>query len=119
MKEYPLKIKSYSFTLRIIRLYKYLQNEKQEFVLSKQALRSGKAIGALISEPRFGQSKADFLSKISIALKEASETDYWLPLLKHSSYIDEKLYENLYNDVNELISMLVSTVKTSKIKAKI
>jgi four helix bundle protein len=119
MKEDPLKIKSYSFALRIIKLYKYLQNEKQEFILSKQILRSGNAIGALISEARFGQSKADFSSKMNIALKEASETDYWLCLLKDSSYIDQKLYECLYNNVNELISMLVSTVKTSKIKAKI
>jgi four helix bundle protein len=114
--EYPLREKSYAFALRIIKLYKYLVAEHKEFVLSKQVLRSGTAIGALISEAKFGQSTADFISKMNIALKEANETDYWLSLLKDSDYIDEKLYKSLHKDVNELISMLVSTVKTLKSK---
>jgi four helix bundle protein len=112
-KENPLKNKSYAFALRIIGLYRFLE-EKKEFVLSKQVLRSGTAIGALISEAKFGQSKADFISKMSIALKEANETDYWLNLLKDSSFIDEKLFKSLSEDINEIIAMLVSTVKTLK-----
>jgi four helix bundle protein len=114
--EYPLKEKSYKFALRIIKLYKYLVAENKEYVLSKQILRSGTAIGALISEAKFGQSKADFISKMNIALKEANETDYWLSLLKDSGYIDEKQYKSLSKEINELISMLVSTVKTLKSK---
>ena len=114
MKESPLQVKSYAFALRIIKLCQYLEKEKKEFILNKQILRSGTAIGALISEARFGQSKADFLSKMSIALKESNETDYWLNLLKDSGYIEEKLFKSLSKDANELISMLVATVKTSK-----
>jgi four helix bundle protein len=113
--ESPLRIKSYSFALRIINLYKHL-DEKREFVLSKQILRSGTAIGASISEAKFGQSKADFIHKMSISLKEANETDYWLNLLKDGGWIDEKLFMSLSKDVNEIISMLVSTVKTLKAK---
>lgn len=79
-------------------------------------MRSGTAIGTLISEAKFGQSKADFVSKMNIALKEANETDYWLSLLKDSGYIDEKQYESLNKEIHELISMLVSTVKTLKSK---
>ena len=90
--------------------------ENKEYVLSKQVLRSGTAIGALISEAKFGQSTADFISKMNIALKEANETDYWLSLLKDSDYIDEKQFKSLQKDINELISMLVSTVKTLKSK---
>ncbi len=78
MNDPLLQKKSYAFALRIIRLYSYLANEKKEFVLSKQVLRSWTAIGALVHEAEFGQSRADFLSKLSIALKEANETEYWL-----------------------------------------
>jgi len=113
--ESPLKSKSYAFALRIIKLYNYLENNK-EFVLSKQILRSGTSIGASISEAKFGQSKADFIHKMSISLKEANETDYWLNLLKDGSFVDEKLFKSMSKDVNELISMLVSTVKTLKSK---
>ena len=112
--EFPLRNKSYAFALRIIKLYKHLVSENKEYVLSKQILRSGTAIGALISEAKFGQSKPDFISKMNIALKEANETDYWLSLLKDSDYISEAEYKSLNKDVNELISMLVSTVKTLK-----
>lgn len=114
--ESPLRNKSYAFALRIIKLYKYLVAENKEYVLSKQVLRSGTAIGALISEAKFGQSKADFISKMNIALKEANETDYWLSLLKDSEYIDEKQYKSLNKEINELISMLASTVKTLRNK---
>jgi four helix bundle protein len=109
-----LRDKSYAFALRVVKLYKFLCVEKKEFVLSKQALRSGTAVGALIREAEFGQSKPDFISKMSIALKEANETGYWLVLLKDADYLEEKLYESLNADCEELIKMLVSTVKTAK-----
>jgi len=111
-----LNIKSYSFAIRIIKLSQYLQKDKSEYILSKQILRSGTAIGALIRESEFGQSKQDFIHKLSIALKEANETDYWLSLLYDTGYMDEKLHKSLYTDCNELISLLVSSIKTSKSK---
>ena len=113
-----LKIKSYQFAIRIVRLSQFLQTEKKEFVLSKQVLRSGTAVGALIREAEFGQSRPDFINKMSIALKEANETEYWLSLLNDTDYLDSNLYNGLKSDSKELIAMLVSTVKTSKIKGK-
>ena len=89
MSNSPLKDKSYAFAIRIVKLSQFLQREKKEYVLSKQNLRSGTAIGALIREAEFGQSKADFISKLSIALKEANETDFWLSLLKDTGYINQ------------------------------
>jgi four helix bundle protein len=114
MKNNPLKDKSYQFAIRIVKLSQFLQQEKKEFVLSRQVLRSGTAIGALIREAEFGQSKPDFTSKMSIALKEANETEYWLSLLKDTGYISENQFISLHSDCEELIAMLVSTVKTSK-----
>ena len=114
-KENPLKDKSYRFAVRIIRLAQHLQKEHKEFVLSKQILKSGTAIGALIREAEFAQSKPDFVSKMNISLKEASETEYWASLLKDTDYINQRLFESLEKDVKELIAMLVSTIKTSKI----
>jgi four helix bundle protein len=113
-EESPLKNKSYAFAIRIVRLSQYLQTQKKEFILSKQILRSGTAISALIREAEFGQSKPDFISKMSISLKEANETAYWLSLLKDTDYIDEKMFCSIQPDCQELIAMLVSTVKTSK-----
>jgi four helix bundle protein len=109
-----LKDKSYLFAIRIVKLNQYLCTEKNEFVMSKQILRSGTAIGALVREAEFGQSKADFRSKMSIALKEANETDYWLNLLKDTGFINEKMFESISEDCLELIKILVSTVKTTK-----
>ncbi len=109
-----LRDKSYLFALRIVELSKVLQSEKKEFVLSKQILKSGTAIGALIREAEFGQSKPDFANKMSIALKEANETDYWLNILKDTDFIETSQFESLLHDCNELIAMLISTVKTSK-----
>jgi len=109
-----LKDKSYAFALRIVRLYKYLCSDRKEFVMSKQVLRSGTAIGALVREAEFGQSKADFANKLSIALKEANETDYWLSLLKDSNYITEEMYNNINPDITELIKILIASVKTAK-----
>jgi four helix bundle protein len=114
IKDNPLKDKSYQFAIRIVKLSQFLQKEKKEFVLSKQVLRSGTAVGALIREAEFGQSKADFASKMSIALKEANETEYWLSLLKDTNFISENQFMNLQSDCKQLIAMLVSTVKTSK-----
>lgn len=115
MKESVLQSKSYSFAIRIVKLSQFLQEEKKEFVLSKQILRSGTSIGALIREAEFAQSKADFIHKMSIALKEANETQYWISLIHDTFYIDSKRFTSLESDCNELIAMLVSTIKTSKI----
>ena len=106
--------KSYAFALRIIKLYKYLVAEKKEYVLSKQVLRSGTAIGALVKESENAQSKADFIHKLNIALKEANETEYWLMLLKDSDYISEENFQSIHKDSVELIKILVSIVKTSR-----
>ena len=114
MEKSILKDKSYAFAIRVVKLSQFLQNEKREFVLSKQVLRSGTAIGALIREAEFGQSKADFISKMSISLKEANETEYWLSLLKDTEYIEQYLFESLQSNCKELIAMLVSTIKTLK-----
>ena len=108
--------KSYNFALRIIKLYKFLSSEKKEFVLSKQVLRSGTAIGALVKEAEHAQSKADFINKMNIALKEANEAEYWLMLLKDSEYIDPSRFESMHLDVVEILKLLVSIVKTSKAK---
>ena len=108
-----LKDKSYNFALEIIMLSKNIQN-KNEFVLGRQLMRSGTAIGALIREAEFGQSKKDFINKMSIALKEANESLYWLDLLNDSNLIDNIIYEKLKPINLELIAMLVSSIKTAK-----
>lgn len=109
-------VKSKAFALRIIRLYKYLCEEKKEFVLSKQVLRSGTSIGANAKEASMAQSKKDFESKMSIALKEAGETEYWLELLHESDYIEEKSFESVYTDNKELIRIITSILKSSRSK---
>jgi four helix bundle protein len=109
-----LREKSYEFAIQIVRLSQFLQTEKKEFVLSKQVLRSGTAIGALIREAEFGQSRADFAHKMSISLKEANETEYWLNILKDTDYLEEKNFMNLQFVFKELVAMIVSTVKTAK-----
>ncbi len=111
-----LKDKSYSFAIRVVRLSQFMQTERKEFVLSKQVLRSGTATGALIREAEFVQSKPYFTHKMSIALKEANETDYWLNILKDTDYIGQNLFNSLQNDCNELIAMLISSIKTAKKK---
>jgi four helix bundle protein len=114
MSKSILKDKSYSFAISVVKLSQYLQADKKEFVLSRQILKSGTSIGALIREAEFGQSKADFINKMSIALKEANETEYWLCILKDTNFIDQNLFESLHSECKELIAMLVSTVKTAK-----
>lgn len=114
MKESILKEKSYAFAIRIVKLSQFLQSEKKEFVLSKQILRSGTAIGALIREAEYGQSKTDFVHKLSIGLKEANETEYWLSILKDTDYIEDKLFVSLLNDCKEILRLLIASIKTAK-----
>jgi len=111
-----LKDKSFSFALRIVKAYKYLVEEKREFVLSKQLLRCGTAIGALVCEAEYAQSTPDFISKMSIALKEANETEYWLRLLKENDNIEEKVFLSMIDDCQELLKLLISIINTSKKK---
>ena len=114
MKKSIVSDKSYSFAIRIVKLFKYLKNEHNEYVLSKQLLRSGTAIGALAREAEFAQSRADFINKLSIGLKEANETDYWIDLLYDTGYINKVMHQDIKKDVKELISLLVSIVKSTK-----
>ena len=106
--------KSFSFAIRIVNLYRFLCNERREYVLSKQLLRSGTSIGANIREAMQSQGKKDFLHKINIALKEAFETSYWIELLHATGYIDDIQNDSIFADCNEIISLLVATVKTTK-----
>ena len=105
---------SKAFAIRIIKLYKYLSEGKKEFVISKQILRSGTSIGANISESIFAQSRMDFVSKMSIALKEASETKYWLDLLMETEYITKMQYESIADDISKIIGTLVNIVNSTK-----
>jgi four helix bundle protein len=112
--ENVLKEKSYAFALRVVKLAQYLSSKKKEYVLSRQVLRSGTAIGALISEAEFAQSKPDFVNKLSVGLKEANETQYWLKLLNEGSYISETMYNGIQPQAKELIKLLVTSIKTAK-----
>ena len=114
MKENIVKAKSFDFGLRIVKLYQYLVSNKKEYVLSKQLLRSGTAIGALIREAEQAQSKADFIHKLSISLKEANESEYWLELLYKSSYLKEPEYNSMVGELKEILKLLTSIIKTSK-----
>lgn len=115
-KENIVMSKSFDFALKTIDLYKHLISNQKEYILSKQLLRSGTAIGALIKEAEHAQSKADFLNKMNIALKEANESEYWLELLKASNYIGDEKHLALLSDISELIRILASIVKTTKHK---
>jgi four helix bundle protein len=111
--------KSETFSGRIIKMYKYLTSQKKELVISKQVLRSGTSIGANIAESRNAQSTADFIHKLSIALKESDETLFWLKSLHKGDYLNEKEYESIYNDAEELVKILVSSINTLKKKQQI
>ena len=106
--------KSKQFALRIIRLCRFLQTEKHEYVLASQLLRSGTSIGANVREAGRGQSRADFYAKLTIALKEADETAYWLELLQESDSLEKALFDSLYSDCEELIRLLTAITKTIK-----
>jgi len=114
LKDNVVYDKSYQFAIRTVKLFKYLQEEHKEFVLSKQLLRSGTAIGALIRKGHYAQSRADFVNKLSIALKEANETDYWIDLLKDTGYLTEVMHQSIKQDIDEIIALLVSIIKCSK-----
>ncbi|MDO4194716.1 MAG: four helix bundle protein [Prevotellaceae bacterium] len=109
-----IKDKSFAFAVRIVNMYKYLTNEKQEYIMSKQVFRSGTSIGANVCEALQGISTADFVAKMSISLKEACETDYWLRLLHNTGYIDDRLFSSIIVDCEEIIKILTSIVKNKK-----
>ena len=106
--------KSFEFAVRIVKLYQHLTENKKEFVMSKQLLRSGTSIGANVSEAQKGQSKADFNMKMNIALKEANESDYWLRLLYRTDYLTKQEFESIQKDAKEIIAILVSICKKNK-----
>ena len=109
-----VKEKSYLFAIKVVKLCQKLQYEKKEFVLSKQLLRSGTAPGALIREAEHAESRADFIHKMSIGLKEINETIYWINLLHDTNYLDQVTYDSLLADAEEVLKLLISIVKTSK-----
>ena len=114
MKDSVIAMLSMNFAIRTVRFYKFLTEEKRVFIISKQLLRSGTSIGANVSEAEFAQSRADFISKMSIALKEAGETRYWIELLYKSEIIELKVYESLLCDIRQIIGTLVKIVSNSK-----
>ncbi|WP_371807821.1 four helix bundle protein [Lutibacter sp. B1] len=113
-KDNVIKTKSFLFFVRIVNLYKFLTQEKKEFIISKQLLRSGTSVGALVRESEHAESKADFIHKLSVALKEANETEYWLDLLKETDYLNELEYISIQENIKEILKILVSIIKTSK-----
>lgn len=116
MKESALKTKSKAFALRIIKMYNYLCEQKKEYVMSKQVLRSGTSIGANVAEAFFAQSEADFIAKLYISRKEAGETLYWVDLLKESGYLSDDVATSISDDCDELLKLLTSSIKTMKSK---
>ena len=109
-----VKEKSFAFAIRIVNLHRLLATEKKEFVLSRQLLRSGTAIGALVREAEQAESKRDFVHKMAIALKEANETEYWLELLHETKYLETPAFTSLQADVVELLKLLTSIIKSTK-----
>ena len=114
MAENIIKNKSFNFALRIVKLYQFLCSDKKEFVLSKQLLRSGTSIGALVRESEQAESKPDFIHKLAIAQKEANESDYWLELLFQSEYLNEIQYQSLKSDIIEINKILASIIISTK-----
>jgi len=112
--ESVLREKSYNFALRVVKLVQYLRRDKREFLLSKQILRSGTAVGALVCEAEFAKSNPDFVNKLSIGLKEANETCYWLKLLYGGHYISQHEFNSIQPEAKELIKLLVTSIKTAK-----
>jgi len=114
MKENVVKNKSFAFALRIVNAYKFLAANKKEYVLSKQMLRSGTSVGAMVREAEQAESKKDFVHKLAIALKEINETEYWILLLKESGFIEEQKADSLLDDAIEVKKLLVAIIKTTK-----
>ncbi len=113
-QESLIEERTFAFALRIVKAYKYLRNNHNEYVLSKQLLRSGTSIGAMMREAKFAQSRADFVNKASIALKEANETLYWIELLHESNYFDDQSFNSIHDEANQITAILVSIVKSTK-----
>ena len=111
MKENTIMNKSFSFSVRIVNLHKYLADQKKEFVISKQVYKSGTSIGANIAEAQRAQSTADFVSKMKIALKEANEAQYWLQLLHETNYLTSKEFDSLHTDLVEILKILTAICK--------
>jgi len=118
LKENSIKIKSFSFAFRIVKLYQYLKSEKNEYVLSKQLLRSGTSIGALIRESEHSESKLDFIHKLAIAQKETNESLYWLELLYATEILSKEQFDILNNDAIEIMKILTAIIKTTKTNLK-
>lgn len=116
MRNNILRDKSFSFAVRIVNLFKFLQNEKKEYILSKQLMRSGTSVGALVREAEFAESKADFIHKLAIAQKECNETIYWLELLQETEYLDKNEFLSINEDSIEIIKIITSSIKTVKSK---
>ena len=114
MRENVIKIKSFAFALRVVRLYQFLCNEKKEYILSKQLLRSGTSVGAMVREAEHAETKADFKHKMGIAQKEINETIYWLELLNETEYMTKDQFENINNEAIEIIKLITSIIKTTK-----
>lgn len=116
MKENVIRTKSFNFSVKIVNLYQSIITTKKEFVLSRQLLRSGTSIGAMVRESEQAESRADFIHKLAIALKEANETEYWLDLLKETDYISTLEHNDINEDLGEILKLLTSIIKTSKSK---
>ncbi|KAF3983270.1 MAG: four helix bundle protein [Methylococcales symbiont of Hymedesmia sp. n. MRB-2018] len=114
MKENIVKNRSFTFAIRIVRLYQFLVENKKEYVLSKQLLRSGTSVGAMVREAEHAESKADFKHKMAIAQKEINETLYWLELLSETSCLSNKQFENVNTDAVEIIQLITSIIKSAK-----
>ena len=119
MKENIIKVKSFAFAKETVMFAQFLQTEKKEYVLSKQLLKSGTAIGALVREAEQAESKADFIHKMSIALKEANETEYWIELLYQTGYMNKETYSAILERLTELLKLLTSIIKTSKASSSV
>ena len=114
MKENVIRKKSFDFAIRIVRLFQYLQMDKKEYVLSKQLLRSGTSVGAMVREAEHSESKADFIHKLAISQKEINETIYWLELLHATGYLSQQQFDNISTDAVEIIKLITSIIKTTK-----
>ena len=114
----PLREKSFAFALRVVNMARLLQKEQGEYVLSRQVLRSGTAVGALVRESEQAESRADFIHKLAIALKEANETEYWLMLLQESGLISQAAGQSMLTDLEELLKLLTASIKTAKSNRK-
>lgn len=114
MKENIVKNKSFAFAIRVVKLYQYLCSDKKEYILSKQLLRSGTSVGAMVREAEHGQSTADFIHKMAIAQKEINETIYWLELLNATDYLTLEQFESINTDAVEIIKLITSIIKSTK-----